>query len=71
MNTLPVSAQYEQLPEIYKKEADDFISFLYSKFVKQDSFRKPLKRNGFGSLKGKIKMTDDFDAPLEEFKEYM
>lgn len=25
----------------------------------------------FGSAKGLIKMADDFDAPLEDFKEYM
>jgi len=24
-----------------------------------------------GSLKGKVRMSDDFDAPLEEMKEYM
>ena len=28
------------------------------------------KRNGFGILKGKISMTEDFDDPLEEFEEY-
>ena len=26
------------------------------------------KREGFGIWKGKISMTDDFDAPLEEFE---
>lgn len=26
---------------------------------------------GFGALKGKIRMSEDFDAPLEEFEEYM
>ena len=29
------------------------------------------RRPQFGSAKGKIWMSDDFDAPLEEFKEYM
>jgi len=29
------------------------------------------RRPQFGSAKGKIWMADDFDAPLEEFKEYM
>ncbi len=28
------------------------------------------KRNGFGILKGKISIADDFDAPLEEFSDY-
>lgn len=25
----------------------------------------------FGRLKGKIRMTDDFNAPLDDFKDYM
>jgi hypothetical protein len=29
------------------------------------------RRPVFGCLKGQIWMADDFDAPLEEFKEYM
>jgi hypothetical protein len=29
------------------------------------------KRGGFGCLKGQIWMADDFDAPLEDFKDYM
>ena len=30
--------------------------------------RPPFK---FGCMKGKIKMSDDFDEPLDDFKEYM
>jgi DNA-damage-inducible protein J len=30
--------------------------------------RRPLQ---YDSLKGKVWMSDDFDAPLEDFKEYM
>ncbi len=29
------------------------------------------KQRVFGSAKGKIKMADDFDAPLDDFKDYM
>lgn len=32
---------------------------------------EPKKERIFGMLKGKIKMSDDFDEPLEEFKDYM
>ena len=33
---------------------------------------KPLRKNRqFGRLKGKMWMADDWDAPLEDFKEYM
>jgi len=33
--------------------------------------RKPRKPRKFGCLKGQIWMADDFDAPLEDFKDYM
>lgn len=29
------------------------------------------RKRAFGSLKGKITMRDDFNEPLEDFKEYM
>ena len=32
---------------------------------------EPWKEREFGCLKGKIWMADDFDAPLEDFKDYM
>jgi ABC-type glycerol-3-phosphate transport system substrate-binding protein len=66
-----VLTQYESLPEKYKKEANDFIEFLYSKANQKNKKKKTLKRNAFGSLKGLIHMADDFDEPLEAFKEYM
>jgi len=34
----------------------------------------PQKANynrGYGALKGQIKMSEDFDKPLDDFKEYM
>jgi antitoxin (DNA-binding transcriptional repressor) of toxin-antitoxin stability system len=31
---------------------------------------KPKRRRKAGSAKGMIEIADDFDAPLEEFKEY-
>ena len=32
---------------------------------------EPNKEREFGCLKGQIWMSDDFDAPLEDFKDYM
>ena len=29
------------------------------------------ERRGYGCLKGQIKIADDFNAPLEDFKDYM
>jgi hypothetical protein len=31
----------------------------------------PRKKAVFGCAKGKFRMADDFDSPLEDFKEYM
>jgi antitoxin (DNA-binding transcriptional repressor) of toxin-antitoxin stability system len=43
--------------------------------IKLVPIQKPVNgsttRKGFGSLKGKVWMSDDFDAPLEDFAEYM
>lgn len=38
--------------------------------VKLVSMSRPKPRAQFGSAKGLITMSDDFDAPLEDFKEY-
>jgi antitoxin (DNA-binding transcriptional repressor) of toxin-antitoxin stability system len=40
-------------------------------FVKLVSAKPTKKRRKFGSAKGLIQMADDFNEPLEEFKEYM
>jgi hypothetical protein len=32
---------------------------------------EPIKERKFGCSKGKYRMADDFDAPLEDFKNYM
>jgi len=32
---------------------------------------EPLQEREFGCLKGQIWMADDFDAPLDDFKDYM
>ena len=48
------------------KEVNDFVEFLKSKQKKNK-----IKERKFGCAKGLIVMHDDFDAPLEDFKEYM
>ena len=79
MSTAEIVCQLEELPELKKQEASDFIAFLLAKEkaekqkAEKDIFTKvegnPDK--GFGSLKGKIWMSPDFDEPLEDFKDYM
>jgi len=59
-----IISQYEQLPEIYQREAQDFIEFLLSKFNSSKKM-KSKSRGGLGIAKGKYNMADDFDAPLD------
>lgn len=40
-------------------------------FVKLVPVSKPKPQPVFGSAKGLISMLDDFDAPLEDFKDYI
>lgn len=54
------------LPPSMIEEVNDFVEFLKSKQKK-----KKAKERKFGCAKGLIVMHDDFDAPLEDFKDYM
>ncbi|MEM1280060.1 MAG: DUF2281 domain-containing protein [Cyanobacteria bacterium P01_H01_bin.152] len=63
----------EALPESLQTEVLHYIEFLSERYAEIDvQPEKPRKkRGGLGILKGKIKMSEDFDEPLEEMKEYM
>ncbi len=53
-----------------KKLLDDLANLNLIKFQKVEKTKK--KKRKFGSMKGLIiNIADDFDAPLEDFKEYM
>lgn len=56
------------LPEDIRKELEEYVDELLTRFRKgaQQKNERPL-----GMFKGKIRMSDDFDEPLEDFKEYM
>lgn len=60
----------EKLPIYYQQEVLDFSDFLLSK-VKQSENSDKEFRGGFGLRKGEYIMSDDFDEPLDDFKEYM
>lgn len=64
----------EKLPESVKKAVFDYTEFLVARYVEEVSkteTEKPAKRGGLRIWKGKIWMSDDFDEPLEDFKDYM
>lgn len=50
-----------------KSEVYDFIEFLLQKQMKNEQAKKPQ----FGCAKNKFVISKDFDAPLDDFKEYM
>lgn len=64
--------KYQQLPAASREAAAKFIDFLLSEAAKNSAKASGTRkqRKGFGSWKG-IHMSPDFEAPLEEFKEYM
>ena len=69
---MPFSALEEklkQLPEAYFIEVASFIDSLQSKILAEQNSKKPKRQ--LGGYEGQIWIADDFDAPLEEFKEYM
>lgn len=67
MNTQTLENKIELLPYELKYEAELFIDFLI--FKSKDNPNKIKRFPGF--LKGKISISDDFDEPLECFKDYM
>jgi len=66
MSASMLYTKISSLPPSMIKEVNDFVEFLKSKQKRT----KPKERK-FGCAKGLILMHDDFDAPLEDFKEYM
>ena len=63
--------KYYHLPLELRKEVVDFIEFLAQKYAVKDNIPPSEKKSNFGSAKGLIVMSDDFNEPLEDFKEYM
>lgn len=62
MEYLQLYTKLNTLPAELKAEVNDFIDFLLSK-KKKSKKKKPV----FGAAKGKIKISDDFDEPLNLF----
>ena len=68
MSLLDLIAKIEKLPLEKQTEVEDFVDFLVSKTKNEST---PERKPVFGSGKGMFIMSDDFDEPLEDFKEYM
>lgn len=57
------------LPESMKYELEKILDDLLERSKGEKEVVKKPRKAGF--LKGMIQMSDDFDEPLEDFKEYM
>lgn len=70
MDSLLLYKKLNHLPDAMKAEVADFIEFLEQKAKKEKKeAHTPVPK--FGSAKGMFVMHDDFDEPLEDFKDYM
>lgn len=67
MEYIQLYTKISVLPNDLKSEVNDFVDFLINKR------KKSIKNKGpkFGCAKGKIYISQDFDEPLDDFKEYM
>ncbi len=68
MSSADLFVKIESLPAELRKEAEAFIDALLKRGKKKKPDGKPIP---FGKFKGKIRIADDFDAPLDDLKDYM
>jgi hypothetical protein len=61
-------ADVERLPEHSLRLVSVLVKEMISMHENPKSVRPPFK---FGSMAGKVRMSDDFDAPIDDMKEYM
>lgn len=67
MTTTNLQLEINSLPLNLRQEVADFVAFLKTKHQNTPK----LKSREFGYARGKIKLSDDFDEPLEMFSAYM
>ena len=69
METLILNKKIEMLPNSAQEMLSDYIDFLVKKYVLADNL--PSKRHFAGCMKGVVSyMSDDFNEPLDDFKDY-
>jgi len=73
MKALTLEKKIAQLPEKLRVKAEKIIDALLdeARGQKINSDFGAANNRGYGSLKGKVWMSEDFNEPLEDFKDYM
>lgn len=67
MENIQLFSDISTLPSDLKKQVQDFVTYLKSKSQSETN----IKERKFGCAKGLFEMHEDFDEPLDDFKEYM
>ena len=67
MTDVQLYSEILSLPSELKQEVSDFVAFLKQK----SKTKKVVDKRIFGYAKNSFVMSDDFDEPLDDFKEYM
>jgi len=70
MTEQAILSEIHSLPENLRHEVLRYIFFLKTKYVNV-SDQTVEKKRVFGRAKGRYEMSDDFDEPIDEFKDYM
>jgi hypothetical protein len=68
MTDVQLYTKLSGLPLSLKNEVSDYIDFLKFKSIKESV---KMRKRIAGQAKGLISMKDNFDDPIEGFKEYM
>ncbi|RLD51789.1 MAG: DUF2281 domain-containing protein [Bacteroidetes bacterium] len=66
--------RFQLLPDVMQQQISDYIEFLSNKYhtsMEQKPNETKKKKSNFGSAKGLIIMSEDFDDPIDEFKPYL
>ena len=63
----------KQLPESLQQDVLHYIESLLQQQAERNppEATPPSRQQAFGIWQGKVRMSDDFDAPLEDLKDYM
>ena len=62
----------QKLPSMDESELQQLHDMLYAVLEMDDNAAKPKKKRFIGSMKGSlVYMADDFNEPLDDFKDYM
>ena len=73
MSTHDQYIQLSSLPEDVRRQVLEFIDSLMKRRDREpaEPGKQEQKKPISGLLKGRVRIADDFDAPLDDFKEYM